>query len=163
MEDLLFREEEFVFSCRVGGVLVRDGKALLQRHRGDYALVGGHVSALEETKTALTREFREELRVDVRVGRLLAVGELFFPWGDKPCHQLFLAFAAELADPGELTEEVFRGWDELGGERFDLEYCWVPLAELDRIPLYPPQMKPVLRGECREVLHFVYRETSNGT
>lgn len=159
MNDLLFREEGFVFSCRVGGVLTRNGKTLLQRHRGDYALIGGHVNALEDAKAALAREFREELQADVTVGRLLAVGEVFFHWGEKPCHQLFLTFEVELTDPGQLPgEEIFHGWDELGGERFDLEYCWVPLPEVEGLPLYPPQMKPVLRGETPEVLHFVYRE-----
>lgn len=159
MTDLLFFQEDFVFSCRVGGVLVQNGKALLQRHHGDYALIGGHMSALERSGDALRREFQEELGAAIRVGELLAVGELFFPWGEKPCHQLFLAYAVSLEDPGQLPAEgIFHGFDELGGERVDLDFCWVSLAELDKIPLYPPEMIPVLRGETEGPLHFIYQE-----
>ena len=44
--DLLFRTEEFIFSYRVGGVLIRDGRILLQRPReDDYAIIGGHVAS----------------------------------------------------------------------------------------------------------------------
>lgn len=159
MRDILFFEEDFVFSYRIAGVLVQNGKALLQRSGGDYALIGGHVAAMEQTKETLKREFLEELHAEVKVGELLAVGEVFFPWGDKPCHQIFLSYAAELADGAAIPMDgVFHGYDELGGKRFDLDFCWVPLAELDKIRLYPPELIPVLRGETAGVLDFVYRE-----
>ena len=43
--DILFKQDDFVFSYRVGGVLIRDGKILLQRPKDDdYAIIGGHVA-----------------------------------------------------------------------------------------------------------------------
>ena len=49
--DILFKQDDFVFSYRVGGVLIRDGKILLQRPKGDdYAIIGGHVAAMETTE-----------------------------------------------------------------------------------------------------------------
>lgn len=46
--DILFRTEEFVFSYRVGGLLIKDNKILLQKPKNDdYAIIGGHVACLE--------------------------------------------------------------------------------------------------------------------
>ena len=40
--DILFKKEDFVFSYRVGGILIRNGKILLQRPKNDdYAIIGG--------------------------------------------------------------------------------------------------------------------------
>mgnify|MGYP006991999016 FL=1 len=89
---------------------------------------------------------------------MLAAGEVFFPWGRKPCHQIALYFKASLADGRGLPlEGTFRGVDELCGERVDLDFCWVPLRELDAILLYPPQIRDVLRSPEEGAVHFVYR------
>ena len=46
--DILFKNDHFVFSYRVGGILIRNGKILLQRPKNDdYSIIGGHVAAME--------------------------------------------------------------------------------------------------------------------
>ena len=78
--DILFRQDGWIFSYRVGGILIHEGRILLQKPADDdYAIIGGHVAAMESTEQTLAREFREELHADVEVGPLLAVGEIFFP------------------------------------------------------------------------------------
>lgn len=48
--DIIFPTSDFVFSFRVGGLLVQNGSVLLQKPKDDdYAIIGGHVSALETT------------------------------------------------------------------------------------------------------------------
>lgn len=159
MKDILFQEEDFVFSYRIAGVLIRDGKMLLQRMGRDYAFVGGHVSAMETTAGTLVREFREEIHADIAVDRLLAVGEVFFPWGEKPCHQVNFIYAVHLTDESRIPfEGVFHGYDELGGERFDLDFCWVPLEELPNVNVYPLGVMDHILSGSRDVLHFIYRE-----
>ena len=51
MSDILFHTDAFVFSYRVAGVLLRDGKILLQKPTDDsgFALPGGHVEFGETT------------------------------------------------------------------------------------------------------------------
>lgn len=159
MRDILFKTEDFVFSYRIAGVLVREGKALLQRSGGDYALIGGHVAAMETSRETLVREFKEEIHADIAVDGLLAVGEVFFPWGEKPCHQIGLYYEVHLLDESQLPlDGVFCGYDELGGKRVDLDFCWVPLSELEHITLYPPQMVPHILSGRKETLHFVYKQ-----
>ena len=46
--DILIKNDDFVFSYRVGGILMCNGKILLQRPKNDdYAIIGGHVVAME--------------------------------------------------------------------------------------------------------------------
>lgn len=160
MKDILFKTEEFVFSYRIQGVLVQEGKALLQRCGGDYALIGGHVAAFETTRDTLVREFKEELHADIAVDELIGVGEVFFPWGGKPCHQIGLYYAVHLLGESQIPlDGIFHGYDELDNRRVDVDFCWVALQDLNRIPFYPPPMIPHILSGSKEVLHFVYKET----
>lgn len=160
--DILFTEPEFVFSYRIGGVLVHNGCVLLQRDKnGDHAFPGGHVAALEESRDTLVREFREETGAEVAVDGLTAVGELFFPWKERTCHQLGLYYRVRLRDEenaGIPLTGSFAVCDVLDGERFELDFIWVPLDELAALRLYPPQLIPQILKNDDSVLHFVYRE-----
>lgn len=62
-KDILFKTNEFIFSYRVAGILIKDQKILLQKPKNDdgYSIPGGHVSFGEITSETLIREFREEL------------------------------------------------------------------------------------------------------
>ena len=90
MSDILFKTDEYIFSYRVGGVLIHNGKVLMQNAEGDdgYAFIGGHVAFGETTDETLAREFKEELGADIKIERLIMVNEIFFPWGNKPCQPL---------------------------------------------------------------------------
>lgn len=54
--DILFKIENFIFSYRVGGLLIYNNKILLQKPENDnFSIIGGHVSCLETTKETLRR------------------------------------------------------------------------------------------------------------
>ena len=162
--DLLFREEDFVFSCRAAAVIVQDGKALMQRLQGEegYAFIGGHVSAGETCAQALRREIREELHTTAEVGRLLALGEVFIPWGKKPCHQLALYYTVALDENALPGEGAFPAWDELEGQHMALTFEWVPLAQLAQAAVYPPQVVAWVLDPDKPTGHFVYSELPEG-
>ena len=166
MADLLFREKNFVFSCRVAGVIVQRGRVLLQKepHDPGHAFPGGHVAAGETHAQTLIREFQEELHADIVPGRLMAVGEVFFPWKNKPCHQICLYYEAALTKPGQIPDDgVFHGYDELNHERINLDFLWVPLAKLPEIAVYPPERAAYLTENRQDVLHFIYNELPEDT
>ena len=156
--DILFKIEDKIFSYRVGGILVENGKILLQRDKwGNHAVIGGHVSFMEQAKDTLVREFMEELHVNIGVDDLLAVNENFFMWGDKPCHQVHFYYAVHLEDDTFFREGEISGVDELEDLRVELDFVWVPLEELKHISVYPREIEKLL--EKREgVLHFVSSE-----
>ena len=52
--DILYRDDDFVFSYRVGGILIHSGKILLQRPKNDdFAIIGGHIARMETSEEAL--------------------------------------------------------------------------------------------------------------
>ena len=118
--DILFKNDDFVFSYRVGGILKHNGKILLQRPKNDdYAIIGGHVAAMETSMETLKREFEEELHAKIEVDNLLAIGEIYFPWGKRPCHQICLYYNVHLIDDNIPLDGLFHGYDELDNERIE--------------------------------------------
>ena len=161
MRDILFKEEKFVFSSRVSGILVHDGKVLVQCLPGttEHAFIGGHVMLGETQAEALMREYMEELHAPVTPVKLLAVGEIFIPWGKRPCHQIGLYYMLRLDDLTAIPlEGTFHGYDELGGQRIDLDFKWIPLEELPQLEIYPPDVVPFILNEPEGAAHFVYSE-----
>ncbi|MBR2401566.1 MAG: NUDIX domain-containing protein [Lachnospiraceae bacterium] len=159
--DILFKTEDFVFSYRVGGILVHNDKILLQRPKNDdYAIIGGHVSSLETTMDTLKREFEEELHANIVVDDLLAIGEIFFPWGDKPCHQICLYYKVHLSNQKDIPlDGSFYGYDDLDNERIDLEFRWVPLEELKNgLKVYPTELIPYILEPQDDIVHFVSKQ-----
>ena len=55
MSDILFKTDDYIFLYRVGGVLIHNGKVLMQNAEGDdgYAFIGGHVAFGETTDETL--------------------------------------------------------------------------------------------------------------
>lgn len=164
--DILFDHGNARFSYRISALPVRDGRILLQCPVGtqEYAFIGGHVAFGETAEQTLRREIREELHADAAIGRLIAVGEVYIDWGRCPdgsprhCHQIGLYFLADV-DAAQLPQaESFCGYDEAGGERFDLMYHWVPLEKLPQMTVYPPEVAVHLLSGAEDVLHFTYSE-----
>ena len=95
VSDIIFKIENYVFSYRVAGILIHNGKVLLQRPTNDtgYAFPGGHVELGETNEETLIREFKEEIGVDIKVKEIKWVAEIFFPWGNKLCHQRCMEIA----------------------------------------------------------------------
>lgn len=160
MEDILFKTGAGVFSYRVAGICVRDGKVLLQTTTGDdrsFAFPGGHVAFGETNAQTLVREFREETGAEIKVGELKWVAEIFFPWGSRPCHQICLYYMVDILD-GIPMDGRFPGSEHLEGRKFDLEFHWVPLERVGELEIYPTNARELL-GKLEEgVQHFIYRE-----
>ncbi len=164
MQDIIFKMENFVFSYRIAGILIRDGKILLQKPLQDdgYSFPGGHVSFGETSDKTLVREFKEEIGADIKVGRLVMIGENFFPWGRKTCQQICLYYLVSLRDETQIPlKGSFKALDELCNERTDLDFCWISLSQLHVIKLYPEGLKEDILSLPENVKHFVYMEEAN--
>ena len=160
MKDILFKTEDWVFSYRVAGVCIENGKVLLQKPRNDtgYAFPGGHVSFGESNEQTLIREFREEIGADISVGPLMWVGELFFPWGDKPCQQICLFYSVELQGDSIPRDGVFTAVEKPKDPASTLEFFWVEKEKLSDMEVYPVEAPACLTDGKPGVRHFVYHE-----
>lgn len=160
--DIIFKTEDWVFSYRVAGICVQNGKVLLQKPTNDnaHAFPGGHVEFGETNAETLIREFKEEIGADIRVGELKWVAEAFFPWGGrgKPCHQICLYYTVEILNPEIPKDGMFLATEHIEGRNFDLEYHWVPMDEVQKLEVYPTQTPELLQRFDEGVQHFVYKE-----
>ena len=160
-QDILFKTDEFVFSYRVAGLLLKNNKVLLQRPLDEtgYAIPGGHVAFGETNSETLIREFKEEIGADIDVTGLKWVGEIFFPWGNKPCHQITMFYSISLLDDSSIPlDGKFFGIESIENNSFKLEFSWVDLKDLANIELYPTNAKDLLINATDSVEHFIYRE-----
>jgi len=158
--DILFHTDKYTFSYRVAGICIQNGKVLLQKPSNDsaFALPGGHVAFGETNAQALIREFREEMSVDISVGDLKWVGEVFFSWDNKPCHQICLYYAVDIQSDNIPMDSMFIGKEQMEGRKFCIEFHWVPLTELKNIDVYPTNAAELLCQTDDSVQHFIYRE-----
>lgn len=159
--DILFRTDDFIFSYRVAGILIHDGKVLLQRPRFNdgYSIPGGHISFGETTAETLIREYKEEIGLDIAIERLILVGENFWSWDGKPCHQICLYYLISMPGHSQIPlDGIFQARDDMEGELVDLDFCWIPLKELDEIILYPKSIKQYIAAIPEHPEHFVIRQ-----
>lgn len=162
MTDLLFRTDDFIFSYRVAGICIQNGKVLLQKTSDDegFAFPGGHVAFGETNEETLVREFREDTGADISVGDLKWVAEIFFPWGEKLCHQICLYYEIKISGGDIPLEGKFTGSERIEGRGSVLEFHWIPLGEVKNIAVYPAGTAALLGQPDAGVRHFVYRERS---
>lgn len=161
MADILFKTDDWIFSYRVAGICVQDGKVLLQTTTGEdrsFAFPGGHVEFGETNEETLIREFREEIGAEISVGDLKWVAEVFFPWGSRPCHQICLYYMVEIQNPEIPRNGFFLAKEHMEGRSFNLEFHWVPLEEVKKREIYPTQTPELLQKLDDGVQHFVYKE-----
>ena len=158
--DILFKTEDYVFSYRVAGICIQNGKVLLQKPSNDtaYAFPGGHVAFGETNAQTLIREFQEEIGVDISVGDLKWVGEVFFPWGSRSCHQICLYYMVDITSKNIPFEGMFIGKEKMEGRKFDLEFHWVPLEDLKDIEVYPTNVVELMDKIDQGAQHFIYQE-----
>ena len=149
-KDWLFRGENYVCDLRAAGVMMRDGKILLQRDKNgaEYAVPGGHVQVGETTENALKREFREEMGVSISVQRLLWTEECFWRWGAKQMHSLCFYY---LIDGAFADDSAFRPHRD----NEQVEYGFVPLETLKDITVYPEFLKEKAPAPSAFPEHFV--------
>ena len=160
MNDILFKTDNHIFSYRVAGICINNGKVLLHKAKGDdgYAFPGGHVSFGETNAETLKREFAEEIGADITVGELKWVGEIFFPLNGKPCHQICLYYSVEIKNIDDFSCDVFTGTEEMSGGDFQIEFHWIPLIQLSNIKIYPEKATELMPKLDSGVQHFIYKE-----
>ncbi len=83
------------FKFRVCGIIERDGKYLFNKSSSNnvYHVPGGHVEIGEPSHKAILREMKEEVKVDVKIEKLLCVNEsIFIDSKKRLCHEIAYYF-----------------------------------------------------------------------
>lgn len=153
--DVVFKTIGGVFNYRVAGVWVEKDAVLLHRNINDsnWALPGGRVAMMEESKVAVEREFQEELGIQVQVGKFLWSTENFFTYREDNFHELGLYYLVSPITAYKFILEPFFGME---GKR--LIYQWMPLEKLDEISLQPAFLREALKKLPKGTGHIVIQD-----
>jgi len=140
-------------------IIIEDDRILLTRNKNEngtfYLLPGGGQRHGESLSEALVRECLEEAGVRVSVGDLLLVRDYIsdhheFAEEDANVHQVEFMFRCSIATGEVGVGSIPDEW-QIGVE-------WVPVSELDDLPLYPAaiveSLQHIARGENPETCYL---------
>ena len=151
-KDWIFVVDNNICDVRTVGVLVRDGKILVQRDRNgrEYALPGGHVRIGETLENGLMREYKEETGADISCVKLLWSEECFWEWNGRAAHNFafyyLIADNATIPDTGEFTSHKDNSNVVLG---------WLPIEEIQNVTIYPEFIKNEIYHLDEPMKHFI--------
>ena len=153
-KDWLFSTEEYICDLRTVGVLLKDGKILVQRDAdgNEYALPGGHVNIGETLEDGLVREYKEETGADIVCKRLLWSEECFWEWNGKKAHNIAFYYLINLCDGSEIPDN---GEFVSHKDNCDVVLGWMPIEEMQSIVIYPEFLKKEIFNLDNEIKHFV--------
>lgn len=153
-QDWIFSAGDYCCDLRVAGVLVRNGKLLVQRDADgtEYALPGGHLRLGETLESALIREYKEETGADIRCRKMLWSEECFWEWEGKKAHNISFYYLIDLCsqdaipDPGRFIPHKDNSRVVIG---------WLPIEQLQDATIYPEFIKQEIRRLDEGIRHFV--------
>lgn len=123
------------------GIVRKDNKILVSegydkvKEEYFYRSLGGGIEFQENSKDALKREFKEELDIDIIVGKFLGVSENIFVFDGKKAHEIVLLYEAEIKE--EDYKEKYKIIDE------DESYAiWMDIDKFvnKELKLYPEEV-----------------------
>ena len=156
MCDILFKADDYIFDVRTVGVLVKDGKILVQRDKegNEYALPGGHIKLGETTADGLVREYKEETGADVHPLRLLWTEECFWEWNGRKAHNLAYYYLIELCEGSDIPDV---GEFVSHKDNCNVVIGWMPIDKLEDVIIYPEFLKKKIFELSSSPEHFVSR------
>ena len=126
------------------GACVKGGKVLLCRNRkhGNVYLPGGHVDWGEDSRSALEREWLEELGVSCRARRFLGVVEQAYEARNGPTCEISLVFEVACASISAANAPA--------SAEGHLAFEWAPLGQLKASGLLPVVLAESLPKWCAD-------------
>ncbi|TDO54736.1 ADP-ribose pyrophosphatase YjhB (NUDIX family) [Kribbella sp. VKM Ac-2527] len=140
-----------------GAAIVRDGdRILLCTTDGldGWYLPGGKVEFGESAATAVVRELREEMHLELTAGELLLVTEDMLTLNGTLHQEICFYYAVEW--PEGLSPELPKE-----NAAHEHHFRWVRIADLVDVQLLPPQIGPYLMEEAAGLRHLVFDRRSS--
>lgn len=124
------------------GMVKKDNKVLVSKGYDKikdetfYRSIGGGIEFLENSKDALKREFKEELNIEINVGKFLGISENIFTYNGKNAHELILFYDAEIKD------EDYREKYHIIDDNCETDAVWIDIEKFKNkeLKIYPEQV-----------------------
>lgn len=153
--DVRIKTDKTVFNYCARAIIKQDEKFLLicVNDAPYYHLPGGHVEIGENSEAAVIREIKEEVGIDIELGKLILMNEQFYTKNGVDIHSMVLYY---LAIPKEkiATQNLVR-IEEEANKMIKNELRWVTCEELKNIDLRPQLVKNLMLDNDLETLRHV--------
>ncbi|MBQ3415542.1 MAG: NUDIX domain-containing protein [Clostridia bacterium] len=124
------------------GMVKKDNKVLVSKGYDKikdetfYRSIGGGIEFLENSKDALKREFKEELNIEISVGKFLGISENIFTYNGKNAHELILFYNVEIKD------EDYREKYHIIDDNCENDAVWIDIEKFKNkeLKIYPEQV-----------------------
>jgi len=160
-QTISFGDDAVRFNFRAAAVIIDHGRVLL--HRADYedfwSLPGGRVEMLEAARDGLRREMMEELGEEMKIGRLVWVGENFFEFQESDFHELGMYFEASLAASSALRQHT-EEWYAEEDNGVKIVFRWFDLDAVPEMPVVPGFLREGLGALPAGTEHVMYRDAT---
>lgn len=157
---ITFKTGEIRFNYRVGGILIQHEHVLCETTSEEdfWSLPGGRAELGESASVTLLREMQEELGILMNIERLLFIVENFFTEPNDSWHELGLYFLMTAPADSYLNQslESIKRIDEVGNQ---LLFDWLPITQLETLPLLPPIFQTVLKEIPECTMHIEERRS----
>ncbi len=122
-------EQKKEFEICIRAVVLQSGKILVckPKKKNFYYLPGGHLDFGESIKTALSREFKEELGIKVKSISFIGTVDNVFVQDGKKHHEINLVFKTEVNKITEKSKEDYIEFNLMDMGRFRQERI-LPIA-----------------------------------
>ncbi len=153
MNDIILKADDCVCAFRSVGVLVRNGRVLLQREKdgNEYAFPGGTVKLGESTMETLLREWKEELGAKIEIEKFLWSEESFWRLDGKIRQTICFYYLIGLTGNTKLPSAQ--------RDNDNIVFEWKTLEELSKLILYPVFASFELQNIDNRPKHFILRES----
>lgn len=140
-------EKQYILNCRATGVIIHNNKILFHHTLKEtyYALMGGRVHIGEDSRSAVIREFKEELGKDVEIIQDITTIENFFDFRGKKYHEISFVYQLEFKDDED--KKIEETLHCIENNKKDLQYEWIEIDRLDEYDIRPKVMINVLKNK----------------
>jgi 8-oxo-dGTP pyrophosphatase MutT (NUDIX family) len=124
------------------GLVRRGDKVLVQegydkvRKETFYRFLGGGIEFQEQSSSALKREFKEELGVDINVGDYVGLLENIFVSNGKKAHELVLVYE------GSISDKDYKENYHIVDDGTEMDATWIEIEKFKNreLILYPEKV-----------------------
>ena len=139
MKDISIMIGKVEFNFRVGLMIEREDKILIEKNP-EFPFTnipGGRVKTLEDTQTALIREIKEEMGIDISNDKLIfkSIIENFFVFDNKEFHELFFLYKLKKRKNDKRFKENMVNIDSEANY-----YKWIYKKDIGKINLVPTKI-----------------------
>lgn len=157
--DIKIYNEDLKFKFRVSGIVINNGKVLVNKYgKEDYCLPGGYVEFGEDSKEAMLREMKEETNLEYEIINFCGVIENFFTNLKKQkTHGIDFYYLLKLKDNCSFDNLDMNRIEQGSYSNIEHHFEWIDIKTIKQYNLLPTEIKNIIKNNENN-FHLIIKE-----